>query len=130
MAVFIGCGIISLVRIFFTFFENLSGSKVCEEQFTEFKQAFSPFDKNGNGTVTTNELSTVIRFPGEDPTEAKLQDMLHEVDGEGNVTIDFPEFLSLMARMMKDTETEEELVEAFKVSIRDGNGFIRPSCTT
>jgi len=29
-----------------------------------------------------------------------------------------------MARKMKDTDTEEELVEAFKVFDRDGNGFI------
>ena len=42
----------------------------------------------------------------------------------GNGTIDFPEFLSLMARKMKDTDTEEELIEAFKVFDRDGNGFI------
>jgi calmodulin len=41
-----------------------------------------------------------------------------------NGTIDFPEFLSLMARKMKDTDTEEELIEAFKVFDRDGNGFI------
>jgi len=39
-------------------------------------------------------------------------------------TIDFPEFLSLMARKMKDVDTEEELVEAFKVFDKDGNGFI------
>merc|ERR1711970_1216464 len=42
----------------------------------------------------------------------------------GNGTIDFPEFLSLMARKMKDTDTEEELIEAFKVFDRNGNGFI------
>ena len=29
-----------------------------------------------------------------------------------------------MARKMKDTDTEEELVEVFKVFDRDGNGFI------
>jgi len=46
------------------------------------------------------------------------------VDADGNGTIDFPEFLSLMARKMKDTDTEEELIEAFKVFDRDGNGFI------
>merc|ERR1711972_141772 len=34
------------------------------------------------------------------------------------------EFLSLMARKMKDTDTEEGLIEAFKVFDRDGNGFI------
>ena len=41
--------------------------------------------------------------------------MINEVDADGNGTIDFPEFLSLMARKMKDTDTEEELIEAFKV---------------
>merc|ERR1711918_339471 len=52
------------------------------------------------------------------------QDMINEVDADGNGTIDFPEFLSLMARKMKGTDTEEELIEAFKVFDRDGNGFI------
>jgi hypothetical protein len=50
--------------------------------------------------------------------------MINEVDADGNGTIDFPQFLSLMARKMKDTDTEEELIEAFKVFDRDGNGFI------
>lgn len=36
--------------------------------------------------------------------------------------IDFPEFLNLLARKMKETDTEEELVQAFKVFDRDGNG--------
>ena len=78
----------------------------------------------GDGTVTTKELGTVMRSLGQNPTEAELQDMINEVDADGNGTIDFPEFSSLMARKMKDTDTEEELVEAFKVFDRDGNGFI------
>ena len=55
-----------------------------------------------------------MRSLGQNPTEAELQDMINEVDADGNGTIDFPEFLSLMARKMKDTDTEEELIEAFK----------------
>ena len=38
-----------------------------------------------------------------------------QVDADGNGTIDFPEFLTLMARKMKDTDSEEETLEAFKV---------------
>lgn len=38
-----------------------------------------------------------------------------QVDADGNGTIDFPEFLTLMARKMKDTDSEEEILEAFKV---------------
>ena len=34
------------------------------------------------------------------------------------------QFLNLMARKMKDTDSEEEIKEAFKVFDKDGNGFI------
>jgi calmodulin len=39
-----------------------------------------------------------------------------QVDADGNNSIDFPEFLTMMARKMKDTDSEEEIKEAFKVS--------------
>ncbi|OEH79951.1 hypothetical protein cyc_01598 [Cyclospora cayetanensis] len=98
--------------------------QLTEEQIAEFKEAFSLFDKDGDGTITTKELGTVMRSLGQNPTEAELQDMINEVDADGNGTIDFPEFLTLMARKMKDTDSEEELIEAFKVFDRDGNGLI------
>src|SRR5271154_4230256 len=65
-----------------------------------------------------------MRSLGQNPTEAELQDMINEVDADGNGTIDFPEFLTMMARKMKDTDSEEEIKEAFKVFDKDGNGFI------
>ena len=45
----------------------------------------------------------------------------------GMGAVDFREVLSLMARKMKDSATEEELIEAFKVFDRDGNGFFSPA---
>lgn len=50
--------------------------------------------------------------------------MINEVDADGNGTIDFPEFLTMMARKMRDTDSEEEIKEAFKVFDKDGNGYI------
>lgn len=98
--------------------------QLTEDQIAEFKEAFSLFDKDGDGTITTKELGTVMRSLGQNPTEAELQDMVNEVDADGNGTIDFPEFLTMMARKMKDTDSEEEIKEAFKVFDKDGNGFI------
>jgi len=98
--------------------------QLTEEQIAEFKEAFSLFDKDGDGTITMEELGTVLRSLGQNPTEAELQDMMNWVDAAGNGTIDFPEFLELMARKMKDTDTEEELIEAFKVFDTNGNGYI------
>ncbi|PKC60368.1 calmodulin [Rhizophagus irregularis] len=85
--------------------------QLSEEQIAEFKEAFSLFDKDNDGTITTKELGTVMRSLGQNPTEAELQDMINEVDADGNGTIDFPEFLTMMA-------------QAFKVFDKDGNGFI------
>ena len=51
--------------------------------FTEFKEAFSLFDKDGDGCITSRELGTVMRSLGQNPTEAELQDMINEVDSDG-----------------------------------------------
>uniref|UniRef100_A0A8C0DRS7 EF-hand domain-containing protein n=1 Tax=Balaenoptera musculus TaxID=9771 RepID=A0A8C0DRS7_BALMU len=57
--------------------------QLTQEQITEFKEAFSLFDKDGYGTITTKELGTVIRSLGQNPTEAKLQDMINKVAADG-----------------------------------------------
>ncbi|XP_065061487.1 calmodulin-A-like [Rhopilema esculentum] len=95
-----------------------------EEQIEEFREAFYLFDSDGNGAITTKELGHVMRSLGQNPTEAELQDMINEVDIDGNGTIDFPEFLNMMARNMIDSEGEEEIKEAFRVFDKDGNGHI------
>jgi Ca2+-binding EF-hand superfamily protein len=53
------------------------------------------------GTITTKELGTVMRSLGQNPTVEELQDMINEVDADGNGTIDFPEFLNLISRKKK-----------------------------
>ena len=75
--------------------------QLTEEQIAEFKEAFSLFDKDGDGTITTKELGTVMRSLGQNPTEAELADMIDEVDADGAGTIDFPEFLTLTMCAMK-----------------------------
>uniref|UniRef100_A0A8C0RGH5 EF-hand calcium-binding domain-containing protein 11 n=1 Tax=Canis lupus familiaris TaxID=9615 RepID=A0A8C0RGH5_CANLF len=88
------------------------------------KKPFHYLTRMADGTITTKELGTVMRSLGQNPTEAELQDMINEVDADGNGTIDFPEFLTMMARKMKDTDSEEEIREAFRVFDKDGNGYI------
>lgn len=53
------------------------------------------------GCITVEELATVIRSLDQNPTEEELQDMINEVDADGNGTIEFVEFLNLMAKKMK-----------------------------
>lgn len=56
------------------------------------------------GCITIEELATVIRSLGQNPSSEELHDMISEVDVDGNGTIEFAEFLNLMARKMKVKE--------------------------
>jgi len=50
--------------------------------------------------------------------------MINEVDEDGNGTIEFDEFLVMMAKKVKDNESSDDIKEAFKVFDRDGDGYI------
>ena len=95
-----------------------------DEKISELNEAFKIFDKDKDGYITTKELGDIMKALGQNPSEAELQNLINEVDLEGNGTIDFKEFAGLMARKMKEPENEEEIIEAFKVFDKDGNGLI------
>lgn len=56
---------------------------------SEFREAFNLFDKDGDGTMTTKELGTVMRSFGLDPSQRELMDMVAEVDVDGDAFYDF-----------------------------------------
>lgn len=58
------------------------------------------------GCITLEELATVIRSLGQNPTEEELHGMIKEVDVNGNGSIEFGEFLYLMAKKMKVWEAD------------------------
>jgi calmodulin len=97
---------------------------LCKEKIAEFKCAFELFDMDHDGLITTKELGTIIQRLGQTPSESDLRLMIKEVDKDGNGSIDFEEFLSLMCSKMNDHDSEEEMLEAFKVFDKDGNGYI------
>jgi calmodulin len=67
---------------------------------------------------------------GQNPTEAELQEMIRELDEDGNGTVEFDELMDMMTRKMKDIDVEAERKEAYLSIIRfrmfdkDGDGFI------
>ncbi|CAD6206422.1 unnamed protein product [Miscanthus lutarioriparius] len=95
-----------------------------EEEIAAFKEVFALFDKNSDGFITSEELGTVTKSLGQNLTGNELQDMIMEVDADGNGTIEFPEFLNLMAHKLKDTDSEEEVKEAFEMFDKDQDGYI------
>jgi len=75
----------------------------------ELKEAFDAFDKDGSGTISSEELLYVMRAMGQNPTEDELLNLVLEVDVDGNGTIDFPEFLNMMKTKAREVDEEADL---------------------
>jgi calmodulin len=51
-----------------------------DQQLSEAKEAFTLFDKDNDGCITTPELGTVMRALGKNPTEAEVFSLAKEID--------------------------------------------------
>lgn len=49
----------------------------------EFREAFRLFDKDGDGSITKEELGSVMRSLGQFASQDELQQMLEEIDIDG-----------------------------------------------
>jgi centrin-1 len=74
--------------------------KLTEQQKLEIKEAFDIFDTDGSGNIDANELKVAMRALGFEPTKDELKRMIAEMDSTGKGTIDFPEFMQLVAKKM------------------------------
>lgn len=99
-------------------------AKLTSNQVAECMEAFKLFDKDGNGSISRSELTTVMKSLGLDPTDDNIEDLMNEVDIDGNHEIEFDEFLTLMERQMTYGDADQEIMEAFKVFDKNGDGYI------
>lgn len=62
---------------------------ISKSQMKEFREAFGLFDKDGDGCITKEELGSVMRSLGQFARVEELQEMLQEIDVDGNVFCGF-----------------------------------------
>ena len=55
---------------------------------TELRQAFKVFDRDGSGSIDTEELRHVMKSLGEDLTDEQIDEMIREADKDGDGTVD------------------------------------------
>lgn len=94
------------------------------QQLEELKEAFAIYDLDGDGTITTRELGSVMRALGLNPTEAEILNFIKEVDLDNSGSINFDEFAVLMVDKIKDIDSEEDVIAAFKVFDMENKGYI------
>lgn len=97
--------------------------KLTNEQIAFCKKTFSIFDTEKNGYIPTENLGKVIRILGFNPTKSELMDMKNKYNIDSD-KIHFNDFLEAVYLKMNDTDSPEELQEAFKVFDYQNNGYI------
>ena len=102
---------------------------MCEDEISpecrkEYQDAFEMFDKDKDGAITARELGNMMRSIGQNPTDEEVNAMIKEVDLNSDGKIELDEFITLMSRNSPDTQTEDEVINAFRVFDKEGNGLI------
>lgn len=88
-------------------------------------ETFNLFDKDGSGTISTNEFGTVVRAIGFNPSDDEIEQTIKEFDLDRSGRLDFGEFKRYVEDYKKKHKNSQEaILNAFKVFDKDGNGYI------
>ncbi|PIC36045.1 hypothetical protein B9Z55_015189 [Caenorhabditis nigoni] len=61
------------------------------------REAFKIFDRDGNGVITANEFKLFMINMGMCFDECEVEEMMNEVDCDGNGEIDYEEFVKIFS---------------------------------
>ena len=65
----------------------------------------------------------VFKAQGQPMTDQEIRDLIDEIDEDGNGTVEFEEFCTLIAQNLQQVDLKEEFIAAFSERDANKNGF-------
>merc|ERR1711907_797029 len=104
--------------------KRVKPGQLTEEQMDEIREAFGLFDSDASGQIDIRELKAAMRALGFEVKNEELKKMVTDVDNDGNGTIEFAEFLSMMTAKMGEKDSREDIDKVFKLFDNDSTNKI------
>uniref|UniRef100_A0A7S2N8K9 EF-hand domain-containing protein n=1 Tax=Haptolina brevifila TaxID=156173 RepID=A0A7S2N8K9_9EUKA len=93
-------------------------------QLVEIQTAFKRFDKDGDGHVEPKEIQRIMKDVGVDLPPSEVQKLIASVDDDGSGTVEFDEFVGILASNMIEHDGRAELETAFGLFDQGKTGYL------
>ncbi|KAM0745718.1 calmodulin 2-like protein [Meredithblackwellia eburnea MCA 4105] len=97
-----------------------------EAQLSEAREAFSVFDKDNSGSISTSELGRIFRSLGQNASDEEIQSIIDKYDTDKSGSVEFDEFVAMMNSLMGDRDPEQDMRDTFNTFDMNGDGTISP----
>ena len=97
-----------------------------EDEIEEIKEAFDLFTGNGKGELELKDLKVALRALGFEPPKQEIKRLINSLNkssktksnendkqNEGEVLLNYEDFLNIMTKKMSERDGEKELEKAF-----------------
>ena len=118
-------------------------AEITEEELLEQREAIKLFNDSLDGKVNSIELGRLFKslgfiskcvhikitryISGMNPSDKDLSEIMSELDPDTMETFEFPEFVSMLAKKMKNKDSVDDLRAAFSVLDEAGRGMVKAS---
>jgi calcium-dependent protein kinase len=94
-----------------------------QEEVEGLMEMFKSIDKDGNGTVTVQELQEGLKEKGYNMAKEKVEELVNSIDVNGDRALDYSEFIAATLQLHKATR-EDNMVKLFQYFDKDESGYI------
>merc|ERR1712000_179693 len=104
------------------FFYKMDDNNIEDKEF--FSSVYKLFQREHDGTISSDDLETIMKSQGVNVSDNDIKEFLQEADPDNKGRLEFYNVSSFLVKCKKQSDIEEDLINAFRVFDKDNSGVI------